>query len=38
MIEFLVPPIRLSGLLPKLIGAAYDLDHVWSDHGQIPVF
>jgi hypothetical protein len=37
VIEFLVLAVRLSGLLPKLIGAADDLDHRWLAHGRSPV-
>jgi hypothetical protein len=36
MIEFLIPPIGLSGLLPKLIGTTYDFNPARLGHRQPP--
>ena len=38
MIEFLVAPLRLSGLLPKLICTSHDFNPAWPDHDNLPQF
>ena len=35
MIEFLVLPVGLSGLLPKLIGTTHDFNPAWLGHDNL---